>query len=209
MATTTPAGTLPISRGTEGAIVSERVRKPLFEAARPEAAATIYEDDPSPQLEAHYRRVWETSMHDMPFVNPALAVAAVGFRRYQGDWVGAVVTPWFLNLFVLPGGGALWADLASGDRVRIAFPVGELEFIADYDPGGTLPACQYCPLFAPVSQFATQEAAVAAAEAALDALFTVPTAAAGDVPPESAARREADAVPARRAFFRRVAGRKT
>lgn len=189
--------------------MSERVRKPLFEAAKPAEAAAAYADDPTAMLEAHYQRVWGTSMHDMPFVNPALSVAAIGFRRHEGDWVGAVLTPWFLNLFVLPGGGALWTDLASGDRVRIAFPVGELEFIADYDPGSTLPACQYCPLFAPVSQFATQEAAVAAAEAALAALFTVPAAAVADVSPEPAAPREADAVPSRRAFFRRVAGQNT
>ncbi len=106
--------------------MSERVRKPLFEAARPAEAANAYADDPSAMLEAHYRRVWETSMHDMPFVNPALSVTAIGFCRHEGDWVGAVLTPWFLNLFVLPGGGTLWTDLASGDRVRIAFPVGEL-----------------------------------------------------------------------------------
>ena len=192
--------------------MSERVRKPLFEAARPAEAAVAYADDPTALLEAHYQRVWDTSMHDMPFVNPALSVAAIGFRRHEGDWVGAVLTPWFLNLFVLPGGGTLWTDLASGDRVRIPFPVGELEFIADYDPGSTLPACQYCPLFAPVSQFATQEAAVAAAEAALTALFIAPAVEATTAPsPEAlpasqSAETGRDDVPARRAFFRRVAG---
>ena len=196
--------------------MSERVRKPLFTAARPAEAATVYLDDPTAALEAHYRRVWETSMHDMPFVNPALAVAAIGFRQHAGDWVGAIVTPWFLNLFVLPGGGTLWTDLASGDRVRIAFPVGELEFIADYDPGSSLPAFQYCPLFAPVSQFATQETAVAAAESALTALFTAPVeaveaepVAVAEAQPEwPSPEHERDAVPARRAYFRRVAGQK-
>ena len=192
--------------------MSERVRKPLFEAAKPAEAARVHAEDPSATLEAHYRRVWDTSMHDMPFVNPALSVAAIGFRRHEGDWVGAVLTPWFLNLFVLPGGGTLWTDLASGDRVRIPFPVGELEFIADYDPGSTLPACQYCPLFAPVSQFVTQEAAVAAAEAAMTALFIAPAVETAAVPtpetlpasqPAESGREE---VPARRAFFRRVAG---
>lgn len=192
--------------------MSERVRKPLFEAAKPAEAASVHVGDPSATLETHYRRVWDTSMHDMPFVNPALSVAAIGFRRHEGDWVGAVLTPWFLNLFVLPGGGTLWTDLASGDRVRIPFPVGELEFIADYDPGSTLPACQYCPLFAPVSQFLTQEAAVAAAEAALTALFIAPAVEAAAAPmPEAPlisqpAKTDRDDVPARRAFFRRVAG---
>ena len=192
--------------------MSERIRKPLFTAAKPAEAATVYADDPSAVLEAHYRRLWETSMHDMPFVNSVLSVAAIGFRRHEGDWVGAMLTPWFLNLFVLPGGGCLWTDLASGDRVRISFPVGALEFIADYDPGGSLPAFQYCPLFAPVSQFSTQEAAVAAAESALTALFTM--AEVEEVAPVREDVRSASSVPenegnpvlARRAFFRKVAG---
>ena len=104
--------------------MSERIRKPLFQSPKPAADAAAYGDDPSRLIEEMYRQVWETSMHDMPFVNPALSVAAIGFRRHLGDWVGAVVTPWFLNLFILPGGGSLWSDLGSGDRVRIAFPVG-------------------------------------------------------------------------------------
>jgi [NiFe] hydrogenase assembly HybE family chaperone len=185
----------------------QRVRKPLYTAPTPAGAATYYADDPSLILEARYRRIWETSMHDMPFVNSALSVATVGFRRYQGDWVGAVISPWFLNLFLLPGGGTLWSDLASGDRVRVPFPVGELEFIADYDPGSDLPACQYCPLFAPVSQFATHAAAKVAAEEALAALFTVVESKVGEGAADAELPAATDTpIPARRAFFRKVAG---
>ncbi|MDS4016062.1 MAG: [NiFe]-hydrogenase assembly chaperone HybE, partial [Candidatus Accumulibacter sp.] len=64
----------------------------------------------------------------------------------------------------------------------------------------------------PVSQFATQEAAVAAAESALTALFTAP-AIEDDGMPESAEPvhsappvDDSGAMPARRAFFRKVAG---
>lgn len=188
----------------------QRVRKPLYTAPTPAGAAPHYADNPSPILEARYRRIWEASMHDMPFVNSALSVSTVGFRRYRDDWVGAVITPWFLNLFLLPGGGTLWSDLASGDRVRIPFPVGELEFIADYDPGGDVPAYQYCPLFAPVSQFATHAAAQAAAEEALAALFTAVGPEVGErtAEPELPAVAEAQ-IPARRAFFRKVAGHRS
>jgi hypothetical protein len=76
-----------------------------------------------------------------------------------GDWVGAVITPWFINLFILPGGGNLWSDRRSGERCQITFPIGPLEFIADDDPSAVVPAYQYCPLFAPPSQFASQAAA--------------------------------------------------
>ena len=193
--------------------MSERIRKPLYQAPKPDAAAVLYAEDASAILEAMYRRVWETSMHDMPFVNSALTVTAVGFRRHEGDWVGAIITPWFLNLFLLPGGGSLWTDLASGDRVKIPFPVGELEFIADFDPGGDIPAYQYCPLFAPVSQFVAHEAAVAAAEAALDALFTAPPEPVVEVPEttskNAAASTDTESIPPRRAFFRGLAGNRS
>jgi len=201
--------------------MTERVRKPLFTAEQPKVPAVPHGEDPSPVLEALYRQAWETSMHDMPFVNRALDIAAIGFRRHEGDWVGAMLTPWFLNLCLLPGGGTLWTDRGSGDRVKVAFPVGELEFIADFDPAGGTPPYQYFPLFQPVSQFATQESAVAAAQAALDALFVPAVAeqsapAAAEMTPSAPATRVAATaesapsapvdVPARRAFFRRVAG---
>ena len=32
------------------------------------------------------------------FVNPALAVEAVGFRPWEDHWLGVMVTPWFMNL---------------------------------------------------------------------------------------------------------------
>lgn len=181
------------------------VRKPLFTAARPTRAASIYTDNPSEHLVRHYRQVWQSGMQGMPFLNPHLDVAAIGFQQYRGDWVGAVITPWFLNLFILPGGGELWRDHASGDRVRISFPVGELEFIADLDPGSTLEACLYCPLVAPVNQFPDQQSAQDAAEAALQALLSPPPTAAPDAA-EKGPQHAANPPPARRAFFKRLTG---
>lgn len=200
------------------------VRRPAFLAPQPPPAAPI-NDDPASRLEALYLHIWANSMHDLPFVNTALSVEAVGFRRWQaispaaqdapfleaagptsnanavaGDWVGAVITPWFINLFVLPGGGNLWSDRRSGERCHITFPIGPLEFIADYNASAVVPAYQYCPLFAPPSQIASQTAARAAALAALDAMLSPPSAAEG----EPRQRRAAAADLSRRAFFRRV-----
>lgn len=178
------------------------LRKRAFQAPQP-VAATAQNDIPSALLEHMYRRIWETSMHDMPFVNAALSVQAVNFRRWQGDWVGAVVTPWFINLFVVPGGGALWSDLPAGDRCKIAFPLGELEFIADNDADAEIPAHQYCPLFAPPSGFTSHQAALAAAEEALTTLFTAPPA--PEITPEPVSVADQPNV-ARRGFFKRLGG---
>lgn len=168
-------------------------RKRAFQAPQPSPAPPSA-DDPTLRLEHMYRRIGKTSMHDLPFVNAALSVEALGFRRWRGDWVGAVITPWFINLFVVPGGGELWSDLPAGDRCKIAFPLGELEFIADNDASAEIPAHQYCPLFAPPSQFNSQEGARAAAEEALRVMFTSP-------PAEPAPKPERPDV-SRRAFLR-------
>lgn len=206
--------------------MNQGLRKPAFRAPTPPAATAIGEN-PAARLEQMYLHIWSTSMHDLPFVNSALSVEAVGFRRWQsanssahgtpprlpampaddagdaaGDWVGAVITPWFINLFLLPGGGNLWSDLASGERCHINFPIGPLEFIADYNVAAEVPAYQYCPLFAPPGQIVSQTAARAAATAALDALFHSPCA--EDPNPRSS---NDAAPPPRRAFFRGIAKR--
>lgn len=178
--------------------MTRRLRVPAFRPPLPPPAAAIA-DDPSRRLEAMYRRIWAAGMCDLPFVNPALAIEALGFRRWQGDWVGALITPWFLNLFILPGGGALWSELPSGERCKVAFPVGTLEFIADHDAAADaereIPAYRYCPLFAPVGQFATQDAARGAALAALEVLLAPPPV--DESPAGAPGAEEAPALPAR------------
>ena len=44
-------------------------------------------------LEATYRLIEKARMQDVPILNPALKVEAVGIRRWQGGgWFGALVT---------------------------------------------------------------------------------------------------------------------
>ena len=155
-----------------------RVRTPAIVPVAP-APAPPLAHDPSSQLVAHFEHVWATAMHDMPFVNPALAVEAVGFRRHAGDWLGVVITPWFINLFLLPGGGALWRDLPTGEQAAVDLPVGPLEFIGDNPgPDAAVAAYQYCPLLSPVQQVESLAAAREIARDALDAVLT-PAAAGG------------------------------
>lgn len=159
-------------------------------------------------------------MHDMPFVNPALSVEAVGFQRWEGDWLGVVVTPWFINLFLLPGGGSLWRDLPTGEFGAVALPVGELEFIGD-NPGAAAPleAYQYCPLISPVQHVEHQDAARAIARDALATVLLPPSGAAAEPAVDAVERSGPDATPAgeghadepvslaRRGFLRAVGGK--
>ena len=168
-------------------------------------------DNPADFLQQHYQHVWLTRMHDMPFVNPALAVETIGFERVDGDWLGVVVTPWFLNLFLVYGGGSLWRDTSAGQRSLVTLPCGVLEFIADDDPDIGL--YQYCPLIAPVSDVPDMATARQAALDALQAVRTVPVveppeqSAAACAPETPAAAKAPGAQSPRRDFFRRLGGR--
>lgn len=189
------------------------IRRRAFEAAQPPPATPI-DENPARRVEARYLHLWATSMRDLPFVNPALSIEALGFRRHgpaggrmadktigdtAGDWIGAIITPWVIGLLLLPGGGVLWSDRRPGERCHVEFPIGPIEFIADYEAEADLPAYQYCPLFAPPSSFASQIAAQAAATAALAALLTATGASDDPASKPTAGRRESS----RRAFLRR------
>jgi len=107
-------------------------------------------------------------MAGQPPCNPGLRVELVGLREWQGLFIGVLITPWTINLLLLPGGQPL-RRLGPDERERRELPSGEYEFM-----GGTVPALgnyHSCSLFSPPVEFETQEEARAVAVAALYALF--------------------------------------
>jgi [NiFe] hydrogenase assembly HybE family chaperone len=130
--------------------------------------AALMRGDPSARITATYERIWRTRMTDVPILNPRLRVEAVGFRSWQGQWLGALVTPWSLNLLLLPGNGE-WAALPAGAERFVAFPAGRFRFIAGHED--SLGESHSCSLFSPVLEFTDHEAARLTAEAALVGLF--------------------------------------
>jgi [NiFe] hydrogenase assembly HybE family chaperone len=132
-------------------------------------ADAVVTTDPSATLQRAFTVIHDTRMRDLPLVNPALQVEAVGFRRWNGLWLGALVTPWFINLMLLPDAPALWPKRRVGEKVTFAFPAGRFEFIA----GEELSFGKYlaCSLFSPVFEFADHETARLAATMSLAGLF--------------------------------------
>lgn len=130
-------------------------------------------DWPSPAgaLEGAFRTILRRQMQDLPVVNPALSVQAVGFRAWSDHWLGILITPWFMNLVLMPRVAAKWQPIGERETRHHVFPAGVFEFI-----GGRAPALghyQACSLFSPMFEFADQQAAHDTAVAALDALFDV------------------------------------
>lgn len=127
--------------------------------------AAIHATDPAPRLEAAFRRIERDAMAGLPLLNPALRVQALGFARWQGQWLGALVTPWFLNLVLVPGNAAGWRSEPVGTRVFRRFGAGDLAFLAGHE--AELGEFQSCSLISPMHDFADQDTACAAARAAL------------------------------------------
>ncbi len=115
-----------------------------------------------------FTEVWHAKMRDVPFVNKALSVEAVGFRRHEGHILGVLVSPWFMNLIVLPDGED-WSGLVAGEKETIGFPSGEYEFI--HNTREMIGGYKACSLFSPMGEFTRQKDATDVARAVMEALF--------------------------------------
>jgi len=118
------------------------------------------------RLEAVFSEIQASRMADVPMLNSALRVEAVSFLCWDENWLGILVTPWFMNLMLLPRGGHAWSGLTTGQTVVHAFPSGEYAFIVGQEAALGQGQYQSCSLFSPMFDFPDQESARATAMAA-------------------------------------------
>ena len=74
---------------------------------------------------------------------PVLRVEAVGFAPWQGHWLGILITPWFMNLVLVPGEAASWQGVAPGKRRFCKFPSGDFAFLGSVEPEIGEPAVDF------------------------------------------------------------------
>ena len=161
-------------------------------------ATTCHANDPGPLLEAHFRAHREALAADTAQTNQALQIKAIGFTKIEGDWVGVMVTPWFIHLLLLPGGGTLWGDIPDGQRRYLDLPGGTFSFTAAEIPA--VGPYQYATLLDRINQVPDMAAAQHLADDALRTALNLQI----STPP---ANEEPRAV-SRRGFFRRLAGKR-
>jgi [NiFe] hydrogenase assembly HybE family chaperone len=128
-----------------------------------------HRENPAPVVRAAFERIWRTRMADVPILNPNMEVDTVGWRAWQGEWLGVLVTPWSINLMLFPGEGGKVRPLVMDERQTWAFPSGHYDFMGGSEDG--IGHYQICSLFSPVLQFETQADAVNTALAAIQALM--------------------------------------
>ena len=145
------------------------VLRPGETRERPAAAAGQAQiAEQSAALTEAYRRVAD-SMRSLPVYNQALDVDVVGMRRYSHGLLAVVVTPWSMNLCLLPPPGVTGRE---GSSRELDFPSGNYSFIAGHLDG--VGVIETCSLFSPMAEFEDQAAATAVAEHAIEGLFERP-----------------------------------
>ena len=120
-------------------------------------------------LEKRFDKIRDTRMRGLPLLNEKLSVEAVGFRPLGDHQVGVLLTPWFMNLVLLPGTDE-WDSMQQGEVVSWPLPHGEYDFTVSRDEelGTFLSAI----LFSSVSSIPTQEIAHDIAEEIAELVFS-------------------------------------
>ncbi len=148
------------------------------------------------ELTALFQRVYQQRMQDMPMVNPALCVEAVGFRPWTDRCIGILITPWFMSLIALLPSDEGVSPPATDEKCHYQFPSGDYDFLVCYDEQFGL--YHSCSLFSPMFDFPSQELAQQTALAVLDLLWQAPEGA----QPAQAPRVEATGKLSRRQLLR-------
>ena len=131
-----------------------------------------HDSNPAEAVEEAFFRIQREQMADVPILNPALSVEAVDFQRWQGHWLGIVVTPWCMSMLLVPGSAENWVTTGENRRRFVRFPAGDFAFLGSQEV--ELGEYQSCPLFSPMSKFSSQSEATMTARASLIALLTEP-----------------------------------
>jgi [NiFe] hydrogenase assembly HybE family chaperone len=139
----------------------------------------IHDASPAEAVEEAYFRIYRERMADVPVHNPALSVEAVDFQRWQGHWLGVLVTSWHMSVLLLPGQEDGWQSVGDNQRRFVKFPAGDFAFLGSEEP--EIGEFQSCALFSAMGQFANQNEAVLTARASLMALLQPVQAAAAEV----------------------------
>jgi [NiFe] hydrogenase assembly HybE family chaperone len=120
------------------------------------------------ELVRHFEHIYVEHMQHLPIVNPRVQVEAIGFQDYEGHELGVLVTPWFMNLVLLPGGDE-WCESAQGGTETINFPSGPIDFTTSRDD--VLGTYLTAVLFRSVSDMPDQETAREIALKVMENLF--------------------------------------
>ncbi len=120
-------------------------------------------------LEQTFNRILNEQMAGIPLLNGRLKVQTLGFQEYHGRIIGLLITPWLMNLVMMPGKDDDWRELELGEKQPHDFPSNTYGFMVNEIEG--IGRYQTYSLFSPMTEFYNQDHALAAAQSFLDTLM--------------------------------------
>lgn len=109
------------------------------------------------------------NMAGLPVYNEKLAVGATPFLPLEDSWLGIIVTPWCMNIVLLPNEESHQNELCMGAKFCQQLPSGQYEFIRAHHQ--TMGDYATCSVFSPMFEFTSQTMALQTADEVLAALF--------------------------------------
>ena len=120
-------------------------------------------------LQEHFEEIRSTHMRGLPILNPRMAVEVVAVRDFAEHRICVLITPWFMNLVMLPGNEE-WSAVEQGESISIELPREALDFMVSHDDAiGTFLSVV---LFRTVTDFPDQDTARQVARQVMHELFT-------------------------------------
>ena len=123
-------------------------------------------------LVKRFRQIGLERIYGLPVYNEALTVEAVDFRACDGGMIGALVTPWFLNIMLLPDDTSNLQNRQLGEKVKFTLETGEHDFVIGEDE--EIGYYLFRTVTSPTQCYKKQVAAVTSGKKALRTLLTPP-----------------------------------
>ncbi|WP_373100941.1 MULTISPECIES: hydrogenase-2 assembly chaperone [Pasteurellaceae] len=111
-------------------------------------------------------------MHDLPFFRADIPCFCPQFVLFEGQWLGAVVTPWMLSVVILPGPDQYWENRIIGDKRLLRLPYKDLVFTVGHLED--IPQYLTCSLLSPLDKSLTPARAVGLAADCLQMMLSLP-----------------------------------
>lgn len=127
-------------------------------------------NDTVTNLVRRFQQIGTERILGLPIYNDKLTVEAVDFQECDGGLIGVLVTPWFMNVMLLPKDTTPYHHQELGEKVKYQLQSGEHEFVIgeDEEVGRYL----FRTITSPTHCYKKQMAAVNAGNKALNALLT-------------------------------------
>lgn len=137
-------------------------------AEKPKTPLQIWQE----RLVSTFTNIAETRMQGVPVLHSGLTVNADYFLAWNDYYLGVLITPWFMNLLLVPANETSRTHLQQfmvGKKETHVFPSGAYEFIVGHEDD--IGPYESCSLFSPMFEFADQQAALDTAQAVMQGLM--------------------------------------